>query len=195
MNHKYTKKGNRRYRYYVCDTAQKQGYQLCATKSVPAKAIEDFVVRQIKKIGTDPDVLKETANELKTELKSQVKSLANESNYLRKEQTMLKRQAKANGAENTADRIRLCEKRLSEINRQQLLLANTKISEKQLKKTLGLFDPIWDVLYPQEQARILKLLIEKNIYSGEKGSMTINFRPLGIKALADEANINKEAVA
>jgi site-specific DNA recombinase len=69
MHHAYTKKVNSRlYRYYVCDTAQKQGYHLCATKSVPAKAIEDFVVDKIKRIGTDVEVIRETATRLKEEV-------------------------------------------------------------------------------------------------------------------------------
>ncbi len=200
MNHTYTKKCFNLYRYYVCDTAQKQGYKACATKSVTARKIEDFVIGQIKKIGADPDVLKETAKKLKLGLEAQIASFDNEAEYLRKELAMLKRQANkpANGdgvdtSDNVTDRLKLCEKRLSEINRQQLLLANTKINEKELKKALGLFEPIWDVLYPQEQIRIINLLIEKVIYDGEKGSVTINFHPLGIKALADEANIKNEA--
>jgi site-specific DNA recombinase len=198
MNHTYTKKYFNLYRYYVCDTAQKQGYSACATKSVAAKRIEDFVVNQIKKIGADPDVLKETANKLKLGLEAQIKSIANESSYLRKELAVLKQQAKNNSDEtsdNATERIKLCEKRLSEINRQQLLLANTRINEKELKKALGLFDPIWDVLYPQEQTRILNLLIEKVIYDGEQGTIIINLHALGIKTLADETNIKKEAVA
>jgi site-specific DNA recombinase len=199
MNHTYTKKHiNLLYRYYVCDTAQKRGYKTCATKSVPAKKIEDFVVSRIKKIGADPDILKETAKKLKLELESQIKTLSDETNYLRKELVMLKRQAKNNSSElsdNATERIRLCEKRLSEINRQQILLDNTQIKEKELKQALELFDPIWDVLYPQEQTRILNLLIEKVIYDGEKGTIMINFNPLGIKALADEADIKKEVAA
>ncbi len=74
-------------------------------------------------------------------------------------------------------------------------MANTQINEKELKKALGLFDPIWDVLFPNEQARILNLLIEKVIYNGEKGTITINFHPLGIKALADEVKVKDEAAA
>ncbi|MBI5788790.1 MAG: recombinase family protein [Candidatus Schekmanbacteria bacterium] len=200
LNHTYTKRSYNLYRYYVCATAQKLGYKACATKSVSAKSIEDFVVQQIKKIGNSPAIIQATAKKLKDELTSQITSLENEANYLRKELTMLKRQAKktsnGNGGEildNTADRINLCEKRLSEINRQQLLLANAKIGEKELKKALGLFDPLWDVLYTQEQTRILNLLIEKVVYDGEKETVTINFHPLGIKALADEVNMKDKA--
>jgi site-specific DNA recombinase len=43
MSHTYTSKGPRRYRYYVCPRAQKQGWETCPSKSIPAEEIERFV--------------------------------------------------------------------------------------------------------------------------------------------------------
>ena len=73
----------------------------------------------------------------------------------------------------------------------KILLENTQIDEKELKTALGLFDPVWDVLFLNEQARIINLVIEKIINNGEKGTVTINFRPLGIKALSEEAKVKE----
>jgi len=56
MMHGYTSKGNRRYCYYICYTAQKQGWNACPSKSVPAEQIERFVVEQIRCIGKEPTV-------------------------------------------------------------------------------------------------------------------------------------------
>jgi len=42
MMHSYTSKGNRCYRYYVCYTAQKEGWHACPSKSLPAEEIERF---------------------------------------------------------------------------------------------------------------------------------------------------------
>ncbi len=195
MYHSYTKKGgNKLYRYYVCGTAQKLGYSKCSTKSVSAPAIENFVVEKIKNIGKSFTVLEETTKNLIRQLADSRKSLNNEGKYLRKELADLKQQAKL-GSSNDADsqaspldeRIKLCEKRLLEINRQKILLANTTIKKTDIKKALSLFDPVWDVLYPDEQTRILNLLVEKVIYDGEQGTIVINFHSLGIKTLADEA--------
>ncbi len=52
----YTTKGNRRYRYYTCSTAQKQGWDACPSKSVPAEQIEQFVIEQVRVIVQDPAV-------------------------------------------------------------------------------------------------------------------------------------------
>ena len=46
MSHTYTAKGSRRYRYYVCTSAQKRGFDTCPTGSIPATEIEDFVVAE-----------------------------------------------------------------------------------------------------------------------------------------------------
>jgi len=40
----HTKKGNRRYRYYVCVNAQKRGWHNCQSRSIPAAEVEPFVV-------------------------------------------------------------------------------------------------------------------------------------------------------
>jgi site-specific DNA recombinase len=40
-------RGNRRYRYYTCSAAQKKGWHTCPSKSVPALALERFVLDQI----------------------------------------------------------------------------------------------------------------------------------------------------
>jgi site-specific DNA recombinase len=52
-----TRNGSKRYRYYVCCSAQKRGWDTCPSKSIPAAQIEEFVVGQIKCIGQDRALL------------------------------------------------------------------------------------------------------------------------------------------
>jgi site-specific DNA recombinase len=47
MTPSHVARGNRRYRYYVCSAAQKKGRQTCPSRSLPAAAIERFVLEQI----------------------------------------------------------------------------------------------------------------------------------------------------
>ncbi len=47
MSHTYTSKGPCRYRYYVCSRAQKQGWETCPSKSIPAEEIERFVWNEL----------------------------------------------------------------------------------------------------------------------------------------------------
>lgn len=62
--HAYTqKKSGKRYRYYVCRRAQKQGWQTCPTRSVSAPEIERFVVGRIRGIAGDPALVSETMHQ------------------------------------------------------------------------------------------------------------------------------------
>ena len=60
------------------------------------------------------------------------------------------------------------------------------IPEEEATRALSAFDPVWETLAPQEQARVIELLVEKVEYDGRDGKVTVTFHPTGIKALADE---------
>jgi site-specific DNA recombinase len=51
----YTSKQGRRYRYYVCRNARRNGWQSCPTKAVSADLIEQSVTEQVTRCMTDPD--------------------------------------------------------------------------------------------------------------------------------------------
>jgi len=53
MVYTYVKKGPRHYKYYVCQTAIKQGYDHCKTKMVPAHLLENPVIASLNIIGWD----------------------------------------------------------------------------------------------------------------------------------------------
>jgi len=79
------KAGNKRYRYYVCSSAQKRGWHTCASKSIPAEQIEDFVVSQVKKIGYAPDILKDVVEATQTKAQKYLLKLKEERNALERD--------------------------------------------------------------------------------------------------------------
>jgi site-specific DNA recombinase len=52
---------------------------------------------------------------------------------------------------------------------------------------MKMFDPVWDSLSTAERARVVQLLVEQVTYDGRDGTLSITFRPNGIKALVEEA--------
>ena len=60
LTYHYTKKGDRRYAYYVCTRQQKEGAAACPGSRVAAGKLESFVVDQVRAIGRDPAVLEAT---------------------------------------------------------------------------------------------------------------------------------------
>ncbi len=82
-----TKAGNKRYRYYVCSSAQKRGWHTCQSKSIPAKQIEDFVVSQVKKIGYAPEILREVVEATKLKAQKHLLQLKEERVTLERDST------------------------------------------------------------------------------------------------------------
>jgi len=198
MMHTYTTKNGRRYRYYVCLSAQRRGWHTCPSKSVPAPEIEKFVVDQVRCIGKDSVLLAETLQRTRTEGRRRIKELEAEKRSL---QRQLERHNAAlrelvgrlatNGTatDRMADlqeRIRSAEQRATQVREELIALGRQLVDEREVARALALFDPVWETLSPREQARVIRLLVQRVDYDGEKETVSVTFHPAGIKTLADE---------
>ncbi len=203
MIHTYTIKGPRCYRYYVCDRAQKEGWDSCPTKSLPASEIEQFVVDQIRRIGSDRRFVAETTRraaaegeerrrELEKERIAAEKELSSLGNEMKKlaGSADLGRPAGSTSTSNLADiqdRTRSAEQRLTSIRECLIALDRERIDQRELATALGRFDPVWDSLSLVEKTRVLQLLVDRIGYDGGSQTLDLRFRPSGIKALAAES--------
>jgi site-specific DNA recombinase len=200
MVHGWTRKGRCLYRYYVCDKAHKRGWATCPTKSVSATRIEEFVVNQIRAIGRDPEIRRETFAQALAQVATQRRGLTREAKGLSKEATRAKADvgrfveavSKAPGGAGEAlhddlakaqERLSAAERRLTEIREQEAGLEALQVNENDLGQALERFDPIWDVLLTPEKERILRLLIEKIDYDGATGMLSFAFRLPGVASL------------
>jgi site-specific DNA recombinase len=196
----HTTRGQRRYRYYTCTNAQKRGWDACPSKSVPAGEIERFVIEQIRGIGQDPALVRETldravaqVDEERVALEAERRGLERDSRRWSEEiRTSLDGAANgqfANGLPRLADlqeRLRLAEQRTTEIQTRLDALEHERITEEEVATVLGSFDPVWEALSLGERARIVHLLVERVDYDGSRGTIAITFHPAGIKALSDD---------
>jgi site-specific DNA recombinase len=191
-------KKNRRYRYYVCANAQKRGWHTCPSKSIPAGEIEKFVVDQVRGIGRDPALLVETLGGARAEAKARIKELEAEKSVLERELRRHNAQmgelagtAGSGGAttDRMADlleRIRGAEERLAQVRDELTRLGRDMIDEDEAARALAAFDPVWETLTLREQARVLRLLIQRVDYDGDKGTVSVTFHPAGIETLSRE---------
>jgi site-specific DNA recombinase len=210
MIHAWARKGGRLYRYYSCSAAQKRGRDTCPTKSVPAQAVEEFVVEQIRVIGSDPQLQRDTFRQALGQVAGQRRSLKSEEKRLRDQMPKARAEAdrlvRALAATDgqaadplrdalaaAQERLVVLEARLREVRAQADPLARLRIDEADLGRALGSFMPIWDVLHAQERERILRLLIESIRYDGAKGTMAFRFRLAGLGTLAGEMKTEGEA--
>jgi site-specific DNA recombinase len=203
MNHAYTAKSGRQYRYYVCYKAQQHGWQACPSPSIPAGEIERFVVNEIKAVGRDPTVITETLAQARRQAEAQIELLTAERAdlriRLRNDHAELARLVAESPGDprlvEAHDRIRDAERRVTAIDEELVALDGTLVGEDEVATALADFDAVWDCLAPREQARVVELLIEQITYDGKDGNISITFRPTGIKILACELGQRKEEAA
>jgi len=177
MIHTFTTRDHRRHRYYVCSLSHNSGSERCPGSRVAAGKFEQFVAQQIRVIGADETVLAKTISAT-TKLQDERRE------HLAAEKRSLNRQL--NYEHSDEDREQL-EHRLAALDAEAVALDQGTLEADSLRATLASFEPIWDELFPAEQERILRLLIEQITYNPDGGDVDIDLRPCGIEALADEA--------
>jgi site-specific DNA recombinase len=171
---------------------------------VPAGEIERFVVDEIKCIGRDPSVFSETLAQARLQLDEQIEQLKAERSglwqRLRADHAMLGRLASTAppGDPRLAgvhDRIREAECRVSEVDSELATLQGNVLDENEIATALRDFDDVWDCLTSAEHARVIELPVERVVYDGEDASISITFRPSGIRALGGQLARRKEEAA
>lgn len=163
--------------------------------SIPAGEIERHVIDQIRAIGRDRSLVRETLEITHRQGKSRIEELRAERSRCHKElndhHARLVVIATAGPGDSefleAQDRIRRGEQRLTEIEDELVGLEGKVVSEAEVAAALTEFDAVWACLAPKEQARIVELLVERVAYDAGDESLSIAFRPAGIKLLAGES--------
>jgi site-specific DNA recombinase len=177
MLHTFTTRKNRRHRYYICSRTHNEGATACPNTRVAAGPFELFVANQIRAIGRDDVVLAKTAASL-------AKLTADRRQELAAEQRRLEQQLRR--AEQGDEQHALVAQRLDAV-RNEAEAIDRGVTPNELRAALAGFDPVWGELFPAEQERILRLLIERITYHPDGGNVEIDLRPNGIDALEAEA--------
>jgi site-specific DNA recombinase len=196
-----TRKGARRYRYYVCTAAQKRGWDTCPSKAVPAAPIEQVVVGQLRALGRDRVALAGVLAQVRAEDDARLAEVESERVALEREsagrQAELRRLpaevgggADGGGAASRLaelqQRVGPVEERVARLRLQADALRQGRLDEAQAARGLAGLDAAWGNSALLEQARLVRLLVERVDYDGSRGRVAIAFRPTGFKTLAGE---------
>ena len=198
MGHTFTQKGDRLYRYYTCQAAQKQGWETCPSKALPAEQIEQFAVDRIKALGSDPALRAATLAEARRARQERIDALEGDRVVAQRELKRLGAEiAKAaqegheagDGGAWLAElhaKAEAAEARLRALSRDVARETASLATKAEVDGALGTFDEVWANLTPREQARVVRLLVSRVDYDGERGSVAITFRDVGLAAPAGE---------
>ncbi len=199
MSHHFATRGNKRYRYYVCIRAQKNGWSTCPAPSLSAKQLEDFVVEQIKTLGRDPGVLDDALRATQAHLQEEIDALQGRRAEVEKAIKDLGRQvgevaARAGFDEGATRRLGQLQAEIhdrqqeaEEINARIAGVRQRMLNPDELAGAVEAFDPLWETLPPAHKAKLVHLLIERVEYDGADETISLTFHPTGIRTLtADE---------
>jgi site-specific DNA recombinase len=196
-----TRKGGRRYRYYTCVHAQKSGWQTCPAKSIPAQPIEQLVIEQIQRLGRDPLVLQEMLTTVRQQDEARVAEWEGERvdlerDLLRGQSEVRKLLAEVGSGTSSSGavtrlaelqaRLAQVEQRLARLRGQMEALQQERLDQAAVTEALLGLVPAWETMTPNEQARVVRLLVSRVDYDGKNGKASITFQPLGLKTLAGE---------
>ncbi len=194
----WTRNHGREYRYYTCSKKVKTGYQKCTLPSLPAGELEKIVVDQLRSLLKHPDVIAHTFRQVcagsqslpdtstvsqlndlrgrRQQAEQAARSLLNlkdpEGSFVQTELKRLNGEMKSLG-----DSIRSLESSLT---------SPKAIELSEVTHALQRLDPVWDALYPEQQSRVMELLIESITVS--KDSVDIHFLTNGIEQVVHELN-------
>jgi site-specific DNA recombinase len=196
-----TRQGSQRYRYYVCSGAQKRGWQTCPSKSIPAAQIEELVVGQIQRMGRNPQVLHEVLAQVRQQDEGRLAQWASERSGLERDllsgQGQVRKLLADIGCGETSggvvsrlaqlqDRLGQVEQRIARLRAQMEAVQQERLDEAEATRALAGLDPAWETMTPDEQARVVQLLVSRVDYDGARGKVSITFHPLGLKTLAGD---------
>jgi len=208
MVHTFATRGNKRYRYYTCTNAIKNGRRKCPTASLPAGEIEKVVVDQIRCIGQDVDLLGETLRQARSQADKAIERLAGERRILGRGLARCRaeiRRAATTGPATEAvaariadltDQVGQCQRRLAEVDGQIGELRRDLVTNADVAAAFTDFENVWAALSPREQVRLINLLVHRVEFDAADSSIEVSFYPSGIKALgngdADEKTPREE---
>ncbi len=208
MSPSHTTKGSKRYRYYTCTAAARNGWATCPAKSVPAHAIEPVLVNQIRAVGRDPAVRAAVLTQARQQDEARTAELEREQQAIETDLRAWHGEMRhlsglfrpGDGNEAVVRRLAELQERVAAVEgrsraiRDQVAAAQRQlVTEDEAAAALSLFDPVWEALAPREQRRVVRLLVERVEYDGRRGKVAVRFRPAGVRTLARELADEREA--
>jgi site-specific DNA recombinase len=199
MTHHFTTKrvngkSSTRYRYYVCANAQKKGWDSCPTASVPAPALEQFVVDQIREVGKESQVFRDVLHAAQEQITDAIDELKSERDTAKQSAQRIadairdlapKAGLIGKGTDQLAelqDDLQDAEQEVTRIGSKIIDLERKLVDDAAIARAIDAFDPMWGSLSPAEQINIVQMLVDRVDYDGENDTVSVAFRSAGLEA-------------
>jgi len=194
----FTRKNGRTYRYYLCLRANKNGYDACPVKTVSAGTVEEAVTAQLRAMLRSPEEVGEILQSIRKRRTEKHGELGRERRRLKREIEQVKTKGtrllhdeldSANGfvreelARLEARRIEL-EDELRRVEWELDSSGRSWPAAGSVTAELARLNDMWDNLFPAEQERVVRLLVEEVLVCQDH--LEIAIRPDGLFSVAGE---------
>jgi len=176
------------------------GYDACPIRTVSAGEIEQAVVGQLQSIFNSPEIIAQTYIQANRHEGDEIERLQKEKTE--HELAILKLRQRISGKVSSNDTnpddhtdiskltndLEEMQRNLIAISSELHILQSHRITEDDVSQSLKKLDLIWNELFPAEQQRIVKLLVEGVIVS--TGGLDVRIRTDGLHSLVTELMSN-----
>ncbi|WAM28325.1 recombinase family protein [Myxococcus sp. NMCA1] len=202
-----TRKGEREYRYYRCVTRDKEGKAGCRAAPLPAAALEDFVVTQLREVSVGDGFAAQVHSRLTARLEEKHQALRAERAQLPRD--VAKRAAESSKWVDSLSKLegparRLVEekltaaeeevagmrKRLAEVERALDAMEGEKVEAEWVAQALADFDAVWAALTAANRGRLLRALVGRVVVNEATGQVDVHLAHAG-----ESATLKREEVA
>ncbi len=195
MTHSSTRRGNRLYRYYVCNKATKRGRKTCPQPSLPAEEVERFVIAQLQTLSIDDALLNETCLRVRTSITTQQQRLEEElaaliADIRRAEQAIdalstptsdpTREAVRLDSLANLSDQLRRDAQRRGELQSRLAATQSTTPDRVSILRAINDLESLWEHLTIGERSRLVSNLIERVDHNPTESTLSITLSPTGL---------------
>jgi len=195
MGPTYTKKRGRFYRYYLCVHASKNGNDSCPIRTLSAGEIETAVVDRLRDILRSPEMVAAAVRSAEEQMAQHLDQLSRRRRdadltlqALREEAGRLTAAEASLPVSTRLDELRGLieeqEQALQGIGQEADAAGRAAFSEQEAIEALSAVEPVWEHLFPDQQERIVRLLVDR-VDVGPRGA-EVHVRADGLRSLVDE---------
>jgi DNA invertase Pin-like site-specific DNA recombinase len=185
-----TRTRGKEYRYYRCVTRDKRGGEACNARSLPAQAIEEFVVQRLRESVATPEMAAQVEAELLEQVERTRVSLARqrrrlrehvprkEQEYRRANEETLTAEGKAwtvakERADFLAAELNDAEAQLRDVERMLATLDQAEIDGLWVARMLRDFNQVWDVMTVENRGRLVRALVRQVVVDDAAGTCEV----------------------
>ncbi len=193
MSPSYSSSKNRRYRYYVCLRTMQRTGDGCTTRAVSAPVVEEAVIESVRRFAAQPEVVEAIARAARQRLAEELgrhrEELKSLNVRIRNVKSQLVRAKNLDAAREAALReiVSSGEAKAEQLRRLVERGERLRFDDQLVRQRMATFDEVWKTMTIQQQAALLRQLIERVGYDARGDKVKVTYHSNGIREFSKGA--------